>query len=96
MNALGEALAALPNTTDGIAAFFRERGIRGPIRQPRGCPVAVYLRQKGFTNIYAGPMLITATAPNGEIQSEITPQHVAWFVSRFDMRHWPELIETGW
>jgi hypothetical protein len=94
MNApsLEQALAALPDTPDGIAALLREQGIRGVRTDPCACPLAVYLTG---LNIEAPSVTESVVSINGAEEWMFTPDHIEAFVRRFDGGAWPELVEVA-
>lgn len=95
MLSLAEALAALPDTADGIAARFAEQGYRGKVRWAGCCPVANYLTAAGFYEASVSPTRVHVwldaadDGPGGDVE---TPEHVNQFVCRFDAGEWPELV----
>ncbi len=93
MLSLAEALAALPDTADGIAAHLRAKGIRGVRENPDCCPIANYL--SGTGGLYGpdvDPSRIDAFTDEGDAEQVCTPAHIAEFVRRFDDGEWPELV----
>lgn len=95
MLSLAEALAALPDTADGIAARFAEQGIRGVPRDSYCCPVANYLTGKGFVAAAVGDIRIEAVDEDCGCEEAVTPKPVADFLKKFDSRAWPELVTDG-
>lgn len=89
MLSLAEALAALPDTADGIAAHLHAKGIRGVRENAEYCPIANWLRTLGFVGPYVAPDYI---AVDQESWSVPTPGPVADFATRFDRGEWPELV----
>jgi hypothetical protein len=92
---LEQALAALPDTPDGIAAHLAERGIRGRRFSAQRCPIAAYVRaETGGFNVTAGRTRISATSRLGVAQAG-TPLPVRHFMRRFDQGYYPELAEVA-
>ena len=89
MLSLTEALAALPDTADAIAARLGAHGCRGARENAEYCPVANWLRTLGFTGQYVAPDYIVV---DQEARSVPTPGPVADFAERFDSGEWPELV----
>lgn len=98
---LSDAIAELPDTADGIAAYFIERQVRGYCGDPQFCPVAKYLNGTGyFVETAATGMKIDAylagPPPGGDHLDEVaTADHVREFIKRFDRGDWPELRLWG-
>lgn len=88
---LAEALAALPDTADGIAAHLLAKGIRGVPADSSCCVLANYLTGEGFTAASVGNFSIGACDDDGGSEDVDTPKPVAEFVRRFDAGEWPEL-----
>lgn len=89
MLSLAEALAALPDTSDGIAAHLAAKGIRGVREMPGCCPVANYLTEAGFHLVEVNDDEVSADEERRCID---TPANIASFVRRFDDGEWPELV----
>jgi hypothetical protein len=89
---LAQALAELPDTADGIADFFRERGIRGVPADSYCCVVANYLISRGFTAAAVGDIRIEACDDDCGSDEAVTPKPVSDFLKRFDSHAWPELV----
>jgi hypothetical protein len=85
---LEQALAELPDTAGGIAAYLIEQECRGRREDGARCPIANYLRGTGEFNY---PFVDHAVVYSDERYSVPTPQHVSAFVDRFDAGEWPEL-----
>ncbi|GIF08712.1 hypothetical protein [Actinoplanes siamensis] len=98
---LDQALAELPDTADGIAAYLIEQECRGKPRRTDCCPIANYLRGTGeFSDIDVDPEMVTVWDDDdrweqGRQQEIQTPEHVASFIRRFDGGAWPELVAEG-
>lgn len=92
MLSLAEALAALPDTADGIAAHLTAKGIRGVPADSYCCPVANYLTGAGFWAASVGDIRIEVVDDDSGSEEAVTPKPVADFLRRFDSREWPELV----
>lgn len=93
MLSLAEALAALPDTADGIARFLDEQGITGRPKHNFCCPVANYLkRTANVVDPAVDAGFVEGFAENGEEVVCGTSEAVADFVLRFDLGAWPELV----
>lgn len=90
MLSLEEALAQLPDTADGIAAYLIERGLRGERDDGCKCPVANYLRAAGLPDPLVDPDDAYISGVD-EAERVKLPVHVREFVNRFDDGAWPEL-----
>lgn len=89
---LEQALAELPDTADGIAAYFIEQECRGIRDDGCHCPVANYLRGTGeFPSPLVDPSYAYSDYSADDVESVRLPEHVAEFVERFDGGEWPEL-----
>lgn len=94
MLSLDQALAELPDTADGIAAYLIEQECRGRRRNARCCPVANYLTGTGeFFDADVDPALIDALIEGDQEARVETPAHIAEFIKRFDDGEWPELVD---
>lgn len=91
MLTLEQALAALPDTADRIAARFAADGIKGTRKDDGCCPVAVYLTSVGLASPEVTENVI-AVGGDDEDLFEFTPEHVVEFIQRFDNGAWPELV----
>jgi hypothetical protein len=91
---LDQALAELPDTADGIAAYFIEQECRGKRRHASCCPVANYLTGIGYDDATVSRFDINVWTDDSDIDEmeAATPEQVAEFVERFDQGEWPELI----
>lgn len=85
---LEQALAELPDTADGIAAYLIEQECHGKRKAGLRCPIANFLRGTGE---FDDPFVDRAVVYSDERYSVPTPQHVSAFVDRFDAGEWPEL-----
>lgn len=94
MLSLAQALAALPDTADGIAAHLAEKGIRGGRREAEHCPIANYLTGTGFHTASVSPLCVIAWVETdlGRAETADLPDRVNQFVSRFDAGEWPALV----
>lgn len=98
---LSDAIAELPDTADGIAAYFIEREVRGYCGDGENCPVANYLNGTGRfreadVNGISINAYLTDPAYSGTAFDEVaTPGHVDEFIKRFDRGDWPELRLWG-
>ena len=77
-----EALAALPDTAEEIAAFLLEKGHKGIKTAPDSCPIAKYLRSEveGFTRP-VGTKIIMGETTGKDV---ILPPAVCRFILEFD------------
>lgn len=89
MLSLAEALAALPDTADGIAAHLLARGIRGARQNAECCPIANYLTGEGFTRVY---VIETEASAEEQWLCVDLPASVTEFIDRIDDGEWPELV----
>jgi hypothetical protein len=89
---LEQALAALPETPDGIAAYLRERGIQGQPGSACSCALAVYLISHGMSD----PMVCTtgiSALVGGTRQRKSAPRTaIAQFIRWFDAGDYPALV----
>lgn len=93
MLTLEQALAELPDTADGIAAYFAEQGITGQRNHNYCCPVANYVkRTTAVEDPAVEPGLVEGFGGEGEELVCETPAAVKEFVERFDKGAWPELV----
>lgn len=93
MLSLAEALAALPDTADGIAAHLTAKGIRGVTEDSCNCPMTNYLTGLGFDSTEVGERWVIARSfPGDRIEKVATPNHIREFIFRFDTGEWPELV----
>lgn len=86
---LEQALAELPDTADGIAAYLTEQECRGKREDGDYCPIANYLRGIGFRDPHVG--LALAFEGVHEAETVHLPDGARRFVARFDEGEWPEL-----
>lgn len=90
---LEQALADLPDTAEGIAAYLIEKECRGTREDGTCCPLANYLgRISGFTGPFVDTSYVRA-ALDGDRWGHMadTPEHIRQFVLGFDRGEWPEL-----
>lgn len=95
MLSLEQALAELPDTADGIAAYFIEQECRGKQRFATCCPVANYLTGIGYDEATVSKFEINVWIDDdeaGELEAD-TPDAIADFIQRFDQGEWPELVD---
>lgn len=97
VEAIEEALAALPPTAGEVAALFGELGITGQVGAACRCPVANYLAGE-FPDASRVIVYTRATvAMYGELDafalSAKVPQHLFDFIDRFDDEQYPTLID---
>lgn len=91
MNSLDEALTALGDTADQVAAHLRAKKITGCRFNACHCPVATYLAQSGVVEKPAvGDKTIGYLADWGDVEVQ-TPSAVADFINRFDAGEFPDL-----
>lgn len=94
MLSLAEALAAMPDTADGIADRLAELGIRGARKDDFCCPIANYLkRTANVVDPAVDAGFVEGLVENGEEVVCGTSEAVADFVLRFDLGAWPELVD---
>jgi|SRR5882724_6040145 len=95
---LMEALVALPNTADGIAAKFLAEGITGTPQDSCDCPLAAYASRETGYSASVGPnnMFVSHRGPESKwtVSTFDIPlsEPLSEFVMRFDRGNWPELI----
>lgn len=92
MLSLAEALAALPETADGIAAHLTAKGVRGVPGDGCDCPISNYLTAYGFRRVWVTPAWMRAYPEPDVRQTVETPTRIADFVIRFDRGEFPELV----
>ena len=93
MLSLAEALAALPDTADDIAARLTAKGIRGVREASCNCPITNHLTGLGFHTVSVTLSRVIATRPGDRHPSDVRmPWWIAEFVHRFDSGEWPELV----
>jgi len=101
LDAVEDALAALPAAADEIAALFVDLNIKGRTGDACGCPVANYLggevKDSGAHIIVcADELTIGHDADlNAGCQRLEPPMHVTEFVNRFDNGDFPHLENVG-
>lgn len=90
---LEQALAELPDTADGIAAFLIEQECRGTREDGRCCPLANYLTGTGeFINPFVDTSYVRADLDGDRWGHMVdTPEHIRQFVLGFDQGQWPQL-----
>jgi hypothetical protein len=84
---LEQALAELPDTADGIAAYLTEQDCRGKREDGDYCPIATYLRGIGFLAPHVDPDVAFV----GGAETVHLPDGARQFVYRFDEGEWPQL-----
>lgn len=90
---LAEALAALPDTADAIAAHLAAAGVKGVPENGECCPVANYLTGLDFDRVSVTLSRIQSRDyPDSRLADIRTPPPVQAFVRRFDAGEWPELV----
>lgn len=93
MLTLEQALAQLPDSADGIAAYLIEQKCRGVRADSCYCPIAKYLDGAGFGSASVADVAVEAYI--GDIwYGADNPPHITEFVRRFDKGEWPELALT--
>lgn len=93
---LAQALAELPDTADGIAAFLADLKCTGKRNRTDCCPIANYLKQAGVaSDLDVDPLIVTVWPHNEDTVDVRTPEHVAEFMRRFDGWAWPELVQAA-
>jgi len=88
---LAQALAALPDTADGIAAHLTAQGIRGRRGSACTCPFASYLTSLGLADPVVSVLGIGALIDGKHRRVPIRSAALE-FVRRFDGGEWPELV----
>lgn len=86
---LEQALAELPDTADGIAAYLTEQDCRGKRDDGTCCPLANYLRGIGFLAPHVDPDV--AFEGVHDAATVRLPTGARRFVARFDEGEWPQL-----
>lgn len=95
MLSLDQALAELPDTAEGIAAFLGEKESRGKRCDGWQCPMASYLTSLGFPDPFVQPDFVQVKNEDGwGYQEPPTPIALRDFIERFDDGEWPELAVT--
>lgn len=89
MNAL-HLLEALGDGSPKIADTLESLGIKGRVGSPNDCPIARYLRSKGFTCASVSSRKIEARADRGW-HDMVTPEPVRQFLFEFDRGLFPTL-----
>lgn len=92
MLSLAEALAALPDTADGIAAHLTALGIRGVRFDGCNCPVTNYLTGLGFDGIDVDETRVRRRTEPRRSERVAASDAMSNFVRRFDRGEWPELV----
>lgn len=83
-----ELLNSMGNTADEVAAFLKEKGIKGNRAAAGSCPVAVYMRSQGGDATAA----VFGRYGNQEYSVHV-PDPVYAFIVAFDSGVYPELVE---
>ena len=97
-NAMREALVALGETPQEVSASLKRLGISGICRSPRGCPIAKYLKGKGFNEVVASASTVSSRWFSEDTYYEIsvrTPSGVGVFMNQFDVGEYMDLIEAN-
>jgi hypothetical protein len=91
---LKQALAALGDTADEIAASLQAQGIKGAREDNRSCPVARYLEKvfPGWEPDVQGREVILAHGHEVGIEVDVEP--IGAFVQAFDDEGYPDLDES--
>ena len=99
LDAIDDALAALPPTAGEIATLFADLNIKGRTGDSCGCPIANYLggevKDSGaFISVCAEELTVShdTDSLSGRLQP---PVHVTEFVNRFDNGDFPHLENVG-
>jgi hypothetical protein len=95
---LKEALSALGETADEIAASLQAQGIKGERSDAQCCPVARYLDQRfpGWEPDVQGAYVSISHYEHGNhpgIHHEVDVESIAAFVEAFDDEQYPALDE---
>lgn len=90
---LEQALAELPDTADGIAAYLTEQDCRGKRENGNCCPLANYLaRNSQFRDPFVDTSYVRARLDGDRWGHMVdTPEHIREFVLGFDRGKWPDL-----
>jgi hypothetical protein len=89
---LEQALAELPDTADGIAAYFIAQDCRGRRKDSLRCPIAKYLDGTGeFHRPEVTESAISYEVGEHDQHMVLTPDHMTEFITRFDKGEWPDL-----
>lgn len=92
-NDILEALRSLGDSASLIAVSLQEQGIKG-IRGSCGyCPLACFLKEKGYPAYVDGYTIYMVDGAGGILVSLRTPYEAKIFISRFDGGDFPELIK---
>ncbi len=83
-------LCDLGNTIDAVAAKLRAAGVKGLKMNARHCPVAAYLRSKGYEDVRVGTTITTV----GSLLAHQNPPAVVGFINLFDHDAYPDLLEA--
>ena len=83
---LKEVILSLPKQSRNIAKKFRRENIIGKKNSLYSCPIAIYLKKQGFTNVNVG---ITSVTDSNE--SVRLPKGVTLFINSFDFGRYPDL-----
>lgn len=95
-----DLLAGLGDTPDAVAARLGEMGIRGVVKEPELCPIAMVVRtvdgadEVGYLNVCNSAMTLDDTAWEVPEPIELPPA-VKAFVRAFDGGLYPDLIEAA-
>ena len=89
-------LAELGDTAEEVASTLLKLGCKGT-RCANSCPIAVYLKGKGYENPRALRHQIEARSLGGnEIAKLDTPPPISRFISAFDDGSFAQLRLEGW
>jgi hypothetical protein len=94
-----EALTALGNTSNQVAATLQSKGIKGKCLTADACPIAMYINSilPNKTKCRVGGVVInfydTSFIDSGRFSASIgLTATIAEFISKFDTGSYPELI----
>lgn len=88
-----EALHELGGDSDEVAESLRKQGIKGLRGEHCHCPVANYLKSRGFGGEvwgYPGPSVFRYVSTDVAVVG--TPEPVFNFIRRFDDEEFPDLV----
>lgn len=94
MLTLEQALAELPDTADGIADKMRALGIKGTQEHGDSCPLANWLKSRGFAIPWFGSLWVTVWDGIEHRECD-TPDGASEFVRRFDAGVYLDLVEVA-
>lgn len=96
MSKLEELLDELGDFPGAVAAALKEQGIKGRRANSNYCPIANYLKSKGYRNPSVTEDCIDVVEENDApcvVTECITPDVIVDFISGFDSGLYPDLEE---